>query len=451
MGRVANERTGHVQRLVLPAATRLLIEAACREEETRPLSSVATVNMGSSPKGKFCNDSGEGIPLLGGPSDLGTVYPEPSRWTTTPTKRCKKGDILVCVRATIGEPRWSDGEYCVGRGLAAVYPQNGDVSSDFLFHVIEGAQDNLRDQGTGTTFKTISKRHLEAVSVPMLDAREQVSIGAFLRWLAIHDGDQVNWSVAPQLPPRFEEQRRIVAKIERLAAKIDEAHSLRDCSVTELTALLPSRLYEIGESLNYGGTLQQVLAGKPRNGWSAKCDNAEDGVPVLTLSAVTGYEFDPKAIKRTSLPTEGSAHYWLEDGDLLITRSNTPALVGHAAIYAGEPYPCIYPDLMMRVPVNHNEADKRFVWYWLQTPQVRDYIIANAKGTSPTMKKISQGTVMAIPFPVKLPLDEQRCIVTDLDALRAKVGRLKVLQKKIAIELGALLPSILDKAFKGEL
>ncbi len=251
------------------------------------------------------------------------------------------------------------------------------------------------------------------------------------------------------LPP-VDEQRRIVAKIASLAAQVDEAADIRILSERKAHVLIRSRLREIGEDLGQAATLQDVLTGKPRNGWSATCDNGANGVPVLTLSAVTGYSFDPTAIKRTSLATDPSAHYWLNDGDLLITRSNTPTLVGHAAVYSGQPSPCIYPDLMMRVPVDPEKANTRFVWYWLQAPQVRDFIERHAKGTSPTMKKISQGTVMAIPFP-KVSLQKQQQIVAELDGLQVKVDHVKGLQKKTAAELDALLPSILDKAFKGEL
>ena len=49
------------------------------------------------------------------------------------------------------------------------------------------------------------------------------------------------------------------------------------------------------------------------------------------------------------------------------------------------------------------------------------------------------------------PLDEQRRIVAYLDGLQAKVNALRGLQSKSQEELDALLPSILDKAFKGEL
>jgi type I restriction enzyme S subunit len=283
---------------------------------------------------------------------------------------------------------------------------------------------------------------------PLWEQARQMSTGsAALSKLTLNPPRFMDLTIP--LPP-LQEQQRIVTKIEHLSAKIDETIAIRGAAQREAEALVRSRLRALGAALGQAATLQDMLTGKPRNGWSAVCDNAAGGVPVLTLSAVTGYSFDSAAIKYTSLATDPDAHYWLNNGDLLITRSNTPTLVGHAAVYSGQPSPCIYPDLMMRIPVDPEKADTRFVWYWLQAPQVRDFIERNAKGTSPTMKKISQGTVMAIPFP-KVSLQEQQQIVAELEGLQIKVDHLKGLHKKTAAELDALLPSILDKAFKGEL
>lgn len=105
----------------------------------------------------------------------------------------------------------------------------------------------------------------------------------------------------------------------------------------------------------------------------------------------------------------------------------------------------------MKLTVNEQKADKQFVWFWLQSQIVRKYIIANAKGTSPTMKKIAQNTVMNIPFPIGVPIEQQRQIVYQLNTLQKKIGSAKSLQSQTATELDAMLPSILDKAFKGEL
>lgn len=258
--------------------------------------------------------------------------------------------------------------------------------------------------------------------------------------------------LSAQIPlPPLPEQRRVVTRIEELGAQIKEARDLRQRATGDAEALLASALRRCVQNIVPTGTLADVLSEKPRNGWSARCDNAADGIPVLSLAAVTGFTYRESEFKRTSLFASKEGHFWLRPGDLLITRSNTPELVGHAAIYDGGPAPCIYPDLMMRLVVNGALAETRFAWYWLQSTSAREFVVRNAKGTSPSMKKISQGTVMAIPFPVSLSPGEQRRIVAELDKLRDELATLKSLQAETAAELDALLPSVTDKAFKGEL
>jgi len=251
--------------------------------------------------------------------------------------------------------------------------------------------------------------------------------------------------------PVLEEQRRIMARIEEQAARIDEVRELRRRAVEETEALIKSYYKILFDKISLDGRLSDVLLEKPKNGWSANCDNAENGIPILTLSAVTGFRYRENEFKRTSEETSADAHYWLNKGDLLITRSNTPELVGHAAIYNGSPTPCIYPDLIMRLKVNEKQADTNFVHSWLKSSSVRQYIAKVAKGTSPTMKKISQKTVMDIPFPIQLTIQEQRRIVAYLDDLQTKADALKLLQNETTAELDALMPSILDRAFRGEL
>ena len=67
------------------------------------------------------------------------------------------------------------------------------------------------------------------------------------------------------------------------------------------------------------------------------------------------------------------------------------------------------------------------------------------------MKKISQGIVMGIPFPTTIDVSEQQRIVRYLDGLQPKAKALQELQSETATEIDALMPSILSKAFRGEL
>lgn len=251
--------------------------------------------------------------------------------------------------------------------------------------------------------------------------------------------------------PGLAEQERIADWLEALSVRVSEARTLRASARSDFAALNIKSRDAILAAITPSGALGDVLQGAPRNGWSPVCDNADNGTPVLTLSAVTGWRFNGNAYKLTSLPTRADAHYWAAEGDLLMTRSNTPELVGHAAIHSGSPNPCIYPDLMMKLILDKRDTDPRFVWYWLQSTMVRDYIKRSARGTSPTMKKISQAIVEAIPFPVHLSIIEQKQIIEELNASQEKLDIVRMLQAETAVELDAMLPTILNKAFKGEL
>jgi type I restriction enzyme S subunit len=246
-------------------------------------------------------------------------------------------------------------------------------------------------------------------------------------------------------PEELGEQEAIADRLDEQAARIAEVRSLKLATEVEIGAMSRVIISDVMGDVAADGQLALVLSEKPRNGWSPKCDNTDDGVAVLSLTAVTGFQYKPTAFKRTTLPTERDAHYWLRPNDLLMSRSNTLELVGHAAIYSGEPQPCIYPDLLMRLHVNEIRALKRFVWYWLQTKASRAFVESKAKGTSPTMKKISQGVVCAIPFPKDLSLDRQRQKIAQLDTLLGTIATIAEASRSWEIGVNALVPALLEK------
>lgn len=247
--------------------------------------------------------------------------------------------------------------------------------------------------------------------------------------------------------PSFAEQAAIARKLDEASSRISEVRTLTSQIWMEVRALLPSTIGGLTADLKVDGSLGDVLLSPPRNGISLKRDGSPEGTPVLSLGAVTGFRYKSTEYKRTSEALPQKAYFWLSQGDLLITRSNTPDLVGHAAIYDGSPSPCIYPDLMMRLEVNKALVDPRFLLYWLQSPFVRDFIRSKAKGTSASMKKISQKNVMAIPFPRSASLAQQLRIVSALDSLAQQRDLLTTLEAESASEIKALLPSILHDVF----
>jgi len=104
--------------------------------------------MGQSPAGDTYNAAGIGIPLLNGPTEFGAVYPTARQWTTSPTKMCRRGDILFCVRgATAGRTNIADKDYCLGRGLAAIRVRQDRFDGRFLHHVVAAGYARFQARG----------------------------------------------------------------------------------------------------------------------------------------------------------------------------------------------------------------------------------------------------------------------------------------------------------------
>jgi len=174
------------------------------------------------------------------------------------------------------------------------------------------------------------------------------------------------------------------------------------------------------------------------------------GTPVLTLSSVTGFQYDGSRVKLSSAPTREDAHYWLKKGELLITRSNTRELVGHVAIYDGTPPKAICCDLIMKMQVDPTKTDLRFVYFYLRSPEMRSYITSRAQGASSTMKKIGKQVVQNIPIPVP-SLEKQKSTAGMLDALETETQRLESIYQQKLAALDALKKSLLHQAFSGQL
>ena len=116
--------------------------------------------MGQSPSSNSYNTSGDGLPFYQGNADFGEENPIPRSWCTEPKKIAEKGDILISVRAPIGAINIADEKCCIGRGVAAIRPNQEVMSPDFLQHQLFASRNKLEAMGTGSTFKAIGKKTL---------------------------------------------------------------------------------------------------------------------------------------------------------------------------------------------------------------------------------------------------------------------------------------------------
>lgn len=144
----------------------------------KPLTEFCTLNMGQSPDSKTYNESERGLPFYQGNADFGEIHPEARIWCSAPVKIAEDGDILLSVRAPIGAINIAVERCCIGRGLAALTPKREKCSKQFLYYALQSKVDSLIAQGTGSTFKAISKKVLEATLVPAygIDEQEQITM-----------------------------------------------------------------------------------------------------------------------------------------------------------------------------------------------------------------------------------------------------------------------------------
>lgn len=255
------------------------------------------------------------------------------------------------------------------------------------------------------------------------------------------------------LPP-LDEQRRIVARIEALAAKIEEARGLRRLAVEEAEVLVArastAKLDDAGWELN---SLETVFTESPRNGLSPQKEFSNGGRPMLRINAVSSSPtrfVDLAAHKMVDVSDEIAKPFTLKHDDVFIVRYNGDInRVAKAGIYKGGDTKVVHPDKLMRLRADYTKMNPDFLVYALGSRQVRNQIEELGKTTAGQIG-VSGSDAKSCLIPVP-PLEEQRRIVAYLDSLQAKVDALKQLQAQTQVELDALLPSVLDRAFKGEL
>ena len=141
------------------------------------LNAVADLEMGQSPPGSSYNTDGEGTVLVNGPAELRKGDPFADslevKYTTDPGKTCRRGDLLLAVRATVGETNVASRDLCIGRGVAALSPL---IDFRYFGWHVQAARERLVELGSGSTFIQVSKKDIAGllVAVPPVEEQRQI-------------------------------------------------------------------------------------------------------------------------------------------------------------------------------------------------------------------------------------------------------------------------------------
>jgi type I restriction enzyme S subunit len=167
------------------------------------------------------------------------------------------------------------------------------------------------------------------------------------------------------------------------------------------------------------------------------------------LTAVTAAAFSDANTKMTTADPAKIGGLWLEPGDILMQRSNTPDLVGTSAIYQGCPDWAIFPDLLIRIRFDCRVLPE-YAALVLMSQAVRGYLKRSAKGLAGSMPKIDQPTINSIRFPLAA-IDDQARVIKEITAQYDSVDRLEKALDTSRKRAESLKLSLLAAAVAGKL
>ena len=140
------------------------------------LSDIAEITMGQSPSGKSYNEKGEGAVFYQGRAEFGWRFPAQRLFTTEPKRMARKGDVLMSVRAPVGDLNVAYEDCCIGRGLASIHSRY----PSFCFYLMRSLKYKLDAyNGEGTVFGSINGRALNRLSIGLPNADDIIAFEDF--------------------------------------------------------------------------------------------------------------------------------------------------------------------------------------------------------------------------------------------------------------------------------
>jgi type I restriction enzyme S subunit len=365
------------------------------------LPEIADIIMGQSPPSSTYNIKGEGLPFFQGKAEFGSLYPKEIKYCVKPQKIAEAGDILISVRAPVGPTNLCKEKSCIGRGLAALRARKTTISK-YLLYYFRNIESWLSSQGTGSTFTAISKSDLEDIDV--------------------------------LIAPLFE-QHRIVAKLEKLLAKVEACQERLD--------KIPAILKRFRQSV-----LASACSGRLTADWREE-NCVDDEWPVQPLRKIFNMRNGKSltAIKR-------------KHGDILVyggngfmgmhNKANTEGqviVIGRVGAQCGNVH---YVSGKVWVTDNaislqaQNDVIPAFYAFFLRSQNLNQL----SGGTG--QPYVSQEILAPLETPV-VSITEQYEIVRRVEALFKIADQIEERYKKAKAYIDKLTQSILAKAFRGEL
>ena len=326
----------------------------------------------------------------------------------------RPGDLLVSWAATLGAYFWTGPEAVLNQHIFKV---ESSIEPRFHKYLLDYKLAELQRSAHGSGMVHITRGRFDSVRVSV---------------------------------PGSMEQRRIVDILEDHLSRLDAAEG---ATVRARKRLDP--LYEVAVGNELWAEPKQVrietlLSEKMRNGHSARAAADGRGIRTLTITAVTKRDFSNTNTKLTTADPSKVGDLWLEPGDILVQRANTPELVGSTAIYDGPRDWAIFPDLLIRLRIDLKCALPAYVALAMQSQRAHRTLRSRAKGLAGSMPKIDQAAIGALEIPLPC-LERQAAILRLAAGTIESTARLRAGAETALARSKNLRRALLAAAFSGHL
>jgi type I restriction enzyme, S subunit len=378
--------------------------------EHQRLDAVAAITMGQAPEGESYNLRGEGLPLIAGAGDFGERHPEPKKFTTAPGKTCRTGDIILGIRASIGEKVLADGTYCLGRGVASIRAKSL-LDGRYLWHWLTRAAPDLAAKAKGATFKQVNREDIGELAVPI-----------------------------PPLP----EQRRIAEILDKAEALLAK----RRATLAQIEPLTRSIFLDMfGDPIANprrwpNPTLGGVLTFQQYGPRFYNERYSESGVRIVRITDLdAGGQLSFSTMPQMDVSDDDKEKYLLRPGDVLFAR--TGATVGKVAMIRNGDPPCIAGAYFITMRFDAR-VTPQYAYAVLSARSIRELVTQRSRQAA--QQNFSGPGLRRLPLPVP-PIELQRTFAETLQVIES----IRVKQAASHAKLDVLFNALQYAAFRGEL
>lgn len=161
INRAINE---NLERQAMALYAEMFLNSSNNDVTSGTLSDIAVITMGQSPSGSSYNEDGVGEVFYQGRAEFGFRFPKRRLFTTEPKRMAEAGDVLLSVRAPVGDLNVAYERCCIGRGLGAIHSKTGH--SSFVLYTMFALRSQLDVfNGEGTVFGSINRDALNAIPI----------------------------------------------------------------------------------------------------------------------------------------------------------------------------------------------------------------------------------------------------------------------------------------------